>query len=375
MSPFASAAAAPTVAGLHGLQNGSDVRGTALSLAPAHAAVTLTPAHAREIAAAFARHARRRLRLDEGAVVRFAIGRDSRLSGEELAQAVAEGAAGEGAEVTDFGMATTPAMFMCTVLEGHEYDCAVMLTASHLPPDRNGLKFFTKYGSTDKKDVRAILDDAAGKAGERGGELMGKPAVAPVVKRFEFIPVYAQHLVDLIRAGCDHPENRERPLTGFKIVVDAGSGAAGFFASQVLEPLGADVVGQFLEPDGTFPHHIPNPEDKKAMQMTIDTTLKSGADLGVIFDTDVDRSGVVDSSGRGINRNALIALLTRIVLRENPGSTVVTDSVTSNGLKRFIESYGGKHYRYRKGYKVPFNDDSRSFRLVLLARFWRWTNN
>lgn len=87
------------------------------------------------------------------------------------------------------------------------------------------------------------------------------------------------------------------------------------------------------------------------MKMTVETVQRVGADLGIIFDTDVDRSGFVDSNGLQINRNRLIALLARIVLRESPGSTIVTDSVTSNGLKRFIEQYGGKHFRYRKGYK------------------------
>lgn len=97
--------------------------------------------------------------------------------------------------------------------------------------------------------------------------------------------------------------------------------------------------------------------------MTQEATLAFGADLGVVFDTDVDRSGVVDSEGRGINRNTLIALLAKIVLRECPGSTIVTDSVTSNGLARFIEDLGGKHYRYRKGYKnvidkgIELNED------------------
>jgi phosphomannomutase len=88
------------------------------------------------------------------------------------------------------------------------------------------------------------------------------------------------------------------------------------------------------------------------MQMTVETTLSSMADIGVIFDTDVDRSGVVDgASGVGINRNRLIAILARIILREHPGTTIVTDSVTSNGLARFIETHGGKHLRYKKGYK------------------------
>jgi phosphomannomutase len=362
--PSASApgtATAAVCASLRGLQNGSDIRGVALALGATPRPVTLTAGHMREVVAAFVRFARRRL--DRSAVnisadtppLRLAIGRDSRLSGPELAQAAAIGALSEGAEVTDFGLATTPAMFMATVLDGYQYDCAIMLTASHLPPERNGAKFFTKYGSTDKKEVRAILDDAAAAVEARDGVFLSEDAAgddpAALVSHFDFLPVYSAHLRALICSACAHPEHYDDPLTGFKIVVDAGNGAAGFFAGQVLEPLGAEVFGQFLEPDGTFPNHVPNPEDGKAMQMTIDATLANKADLGVIFDTDVDRSGVVDSAGTGINRNRLIALLARIVLREHPGSTIVTDSVTSNGLKHFIERYGGHHLRYRKGYK------------------------
>jgi phosphomannomutase len=263
-------------------------------------------------------------------------------------------AAGPAVAVTHFGLATTPAMFMATVLDGHKYDCAIMLTASHLPPDRNGIKFFTPAGSTDKADVASILDDAvAAQAARSGTPLPTTVSARPhAIEYFDFIPVYARHLADLIRAGCAHPTHPLKPLTGLKIVVDAGNGAGGFFADQVLSVLGADVVGQFLDPDGTFPNHVPNPEDPVAMQMTVDTTKASRAHLGVIFDTDVDRSGVVDGvSGVGINRNRLIAVLARILLREHPGTTIVTDSVTSNGLARFIEEHGGRHVRYKKGYK------------------------
>lgn len=331
------------------LQNGSDVRGVASALDDAEP-ITLTDAAAREILAAFVRRVATQRNVP-ASTLRVALGRDSRISGPTLLTAAAEGAASEGALVTDVGLSTTPAMFMTTVLPGFQFDCACMLTASHLPPNRNGIKFFTPAGSTNKADVKAILTDAADALEQRATEMSARPELHSKFSQTDFLPVYSAHLVSLIRKGCAHPTNYDCPLTGFKIIVDAGNGAAGFFATQVLSQLGADVVGQFLEPDGMFPNHVPNPEDAKAMAMTIDTVRAQNADLGVIFDTDVDRSGVVDSAGLGINRNRLIALLARIVLRESPGSTIVTDSVTSNGLKRFIEEWGGKHFRYRKGYK------------------------
>ncbi|KAG5004779.1 hypothetical protein JHK86_028918 [Glycine max] len=145
----------------------------------------------------------------------------------------------------------------------------------------------------------------------------------------------------------------EKPLEGFHIVVDAGNGAGGFFAAKVLEPLGAITSGsQFLEPDGLFPNHIPNPEDKTAMKAITQAVLDNKADLGIIFDTDVDRSAAVDFTGREFNRNRLIALMAAIVLEEHPGTTIVTDSVTSDGLTMFIEKkLGGRHHRFKRGYK------------------------
>eukprot|EP00899_Mesostigma_viride_P020964 jgi/Mesvir1/2886/Mv13960-RA.2 len=249
----------------------------------------------------------------------------------------------------DFGLCTTPAMFMSCITEGFDFDGAVMLTASHLPFNRNGLKFFNKAGGTNKKDVKQILTTAASSAAEGRPMAKGSPAQ---YKQAEFLPTYARILQDVIRKGINHPTDYEHPLKGLKLLVDAGNGAGGFFATLVLAPLGADTSGsQFLEPDGTFPNHIPNPEDAKAMEMTVAAVLKSKADLGIVFDTDVDRSGVVDAEGNAINRNRLIAILADIVLREHPGSTIVTDSVTSNGLAKLIEARGGRHFRFTKGYK------------------------
>ena len=98
-----------------------------------------------------------------------------------------------------------------------------------------------------------------------------------------------------------------------------------------------------------FPNHIPNPEDKKAMEMVTDAVLRHKADLGIIFDTDVDRAAAVDASGREVNRNRLIALMACLVLEEHPGTTVVTDSVTSDGLTTFIEQKLGKGQAGRHG--------------------------
>lgn len=116
---------------------------------------------------------------------------------------------------------------------------------------------------------------------------------------------------------CARRPGKDKPLAGKKIIVDAGNGAGGFYVDKVLVPLGADTEGsRFLEPDGNFPNHIPNPENERAMEAICEQVKKSGADLGIIFDTDVDRAGAVDDTGAEINRNRLIALVSAILLSE-----------------------------------------------------------
>ncbi|KAE9450378.1 hypothetical protein C3L33_17722, partial [Rhododendron williamsianum] len=143
-----------------------------------------------------------------------------------------------------------------------------------------------------------------------------------------------------------------RPLMKLQIIVNAGNGSGGFFTWDVLDKLGADTFGSLhLNPDGMFPNHIPNPEDKTAMSLTRSAVLSNSADLGIVFDTDVDRSGVVDKYGNPINGDKLIALMSAIVLREHPGTTIVTDARTSMALTRFITERGGRHCLYRVGYR------------------------
>lgn len=137
-----------------------------------------------------------------------------------------------------------------------------------------------------------------------------------------------------------------------QVIVNAGNGSGGFFTWDVLDKLGADTFGSLhLNPDGMFPNHIPNPEDKTAMALTRAAVLENKADLGIVFDTDVDRSGVVDSEGNPINGDRLIALMSAIVLKEHPSTTIVTDARTSMALTKFITNKGGQHCLYRVGYR------------------------
>ncbi len=275
------------------------------------------------------------------------VGRDCRISGEHIASIVIERLVRAGAKVYDCGLASTPSMFMTTVDLG--CDAAVQITASHHPFNRNGLKFFTREGGLDHPDITAILEHA------QNGDA---PDIKDggTVERINYMERYSAHLRDIIKREVNAADY-EKPLAGFHIVVDAGNGAGGFYASQVLEPLGADTAGsRYLDPDGMFPNHVPNPENEQAMASICEAVLESHADLGVIFDTDVDRGGAVDQYGREINRNRLVALASVLALENNPGGTVVTDSITSTGLNEFIQKHlGGKHYRYRRGYKNVIN--------------------
>lgn len=322
------------------LQNGSDIRGVAMAGVEGQA-VNLTDEAVTNIARAFVLFLQEKLKKSE---LSISIGRDSRLSGERLLAASAAGVLSMGADLTDFGVASTPCMFMSTVAEGYRFDGAIMLTASHLPWNRNGLKFFTRDGGLEKTEIAEVLaraeENAFIPAASRGS-----------FHRLDFLSVYADGLVRRIREEVAAPDY-DHPLKGFRIAVDAGNGAGGFFVDKVLLPLGADTsASQFLEPDGRFPNHSPNPEDDAAMASLTARVLETGADMGVIFDTDVDRAGAVSSDGRPINRNRLIALISAILLEAHPGTVIVTDSITSSGLAAFITSRGGTHHRFKRGYK------------------------
>ncbi|KAG6763540.1 hypothetical protein POTOM_030963 [Populus tomentosa] len=337
------------------LQNGSDIRGVAVAGVEGEP-VTLTEPVTEAIAAAFSAWLLEMKRADASKPLRVSVGHDSRISAQVLQDAVSQGIAGAGLDVVQYGLASTPAMFNSTLTEDEAFLCpvdgAIMITASHLPYNRNGFKFFTNSGGLGKADIKIILERAADiyKSFTDQGLMKSKRKASESIKRLDYMTVYTSDLVKAVRKAA---ENIEKPLEGFHIVVDAGNGAGGFFAEKVLQPLGAITSGsQFLEPDGMFPNHIPNPEDKTAMKSITQAVLENKADLGIIFDTDVDRSAAVDSIGHEFNRNRLIALMSAIVLEEHPGTTIVTDSVTSDGLTTFIEKkLGGKHHRFKRGYK------------------------
>ncbi len=322
-------------------KSGTDIRGVA-SEGVAGQPVNLTDEVVSAIAAGFAQWLSGRTGKPVTSL-RIGVGHDCRISSDRIDNAVSSALCSAGVHVLRSGLASTPSMFMMTL--DCQLDGAVQITASHHPFNRNGLKFFTPDGGLDGSDITAIL-------GYCSEGTLPPAADGGVMEVCEYMPRYAKRLRDTIIEGVN-ADDREHPLKGFRLVVDAGNGVGGFYAQEVLEKLGADITGsRYLEPDGMFPNHAPNPENPDAMRSVTEAVKLSGADLGIVFDTDVDRAGAVDASGAEINRNRLIALMAAIVTEANPGATIVTDSTTSAGLRTFIEEHlGGRHYRYRRGYR------------------------
>jgi phosphomannomutase len=286
--------------------------------------------------------------------VTLAIGRDPRPHGTALADAFARGATAAGLHVIDLGLATTPACAAYTIV--HPGTIAVMVTASHLPRDRNGFKIFGMA-----YDLHALSEPAQ--------------LCATTWFNHGILPLYNEHAVmchesdpslDFYKSALRQAamvsttgSSSSSSLAGFKIVLNTGNGSGGFFA-QVLQELGADVSGSIhLDPDGNFPNGIPNPEDPAMLQATIAAMTAANADLGIMLDTDADRCGFVVPTTTtsqaqrytALNRNRLIALLGVVFSHEYPGCTIVTDSVTSEGLTTFLQdTLGLEHVRYLKGY-------------------------
>ena len=372
------------------LRNGSDIRGVAIEI-PGGKPINLNEESTRNIGSAFALWAGKRLNRP-ACELRIAIGRDSRLSGEQLTKGLGMGISAVGAKAFDCGMASTPAMFMCCVNELH-FDAGIMVTASHLPMERNGMKFFIESGGLEKEDIAEILRSAA--EIRLAEDCLAKdcltedcsaeecltedrltknclaedcsaeeclPASSESMDKADVMTPYINGLKRMILKGLGASE-ADKPLSGLKIVVDAGNGAGGFFAERLLLPLGADISGsRFLEPDGRFPNHQPNPENPEAMESICEAVRESKADFGIIFDTDVDRAGAVLPCGEGtlaLDRNRLIALMTAILNKQYGSITVVTDSITSTGLSEFISSLGCKHHRFKRGYRNVINEAKR----------------
>lgn len=332
------------------LQNGSDVRGVAAEGIIGED-ITLDSEKVKALGRAFVKWIGQKV--DKRPLV-LAIGTDSRLTGPHFLEVLETCITECGADLLNCGLVSTPAIMLTTKMPEVKTDGAIMVTGSHMTFNRNGLKFFFNGDDIHQQEMSEIIDMA-----ERGEA--PHTLIPGQVHIFNLMALYASKLRAKICAKLADAPNPDKPFEGLKVVVDAGNGAGGFYTKRILEPLGADTTGsQFLNPDGRFPNHSPNPEDYEATLSIANAVRYAHADIGILFDADVDRVALVDSTGRTINRNDLVAIASAIVLEEHPGTAIVTDSITSTGLGRFItEILGGKHCRYQRGYKNVIQEAKR----------------
>lgn len=325
-------------------KSGSDIRGIALDGVEGED-INLTNEVIEKICCAFARWVSEKNKISFSDLS-ISVGHDCRLSSFRIKNVLINTLRSIGVTVYDCSLSSTPAMYKSISLLS--CTAAIQITASHHPFNRNGFKFFTSEGGVSGSDITEIL-----KLAEDGTVLQFNKLGS--VRQIDLMSCYTQELREIIKKELK-PNDDTPPLKGLKIVVDAGNGVGGFFAKEILKPLGADIKGSiFLDPDGNFPNHIPNPENAEAMNCISEAVVKSSADLGIIFDTDVDRVAFVDSDGQKISKNKFIALSSYIALKNNQGGIIVTDSMTSDYLKLFIEKCKGFSFRYKRGYNNVIN--------------------
>ena len=309
------------------LRSGSDIRGTDGQL---------TDARVEKLGYAFACWLAQRLGKTPDAL-RLAVGRDARASGERLMAALTRGITAADSDVLDCGLCAAPALFMTVQPGPDQADGAVMVTAAVHVPELNGLKFFTREGGLEPADMTEILSLAAR---SEVPERLVVPCDANALYFEALRRVAARYLED----------DALRPLLGMKVIVDA-RGSVGAAYARFLEALGVETDGSLHPENDGETLAVPNPEDPATLDAMARAVRARRADLGVIFNADGDRAAIVDETGRAVSQNRLIALIAAMLLEATPGSTFVTDSVTSTGLSAFIAEWGGVHYRFKRGYR------------------------
>ncbi len=258
----------------------------------------------------------------------IAIGRDGRLSGPELSAALAEGIAASGANVIDIGMVPTPV----TYFAAYHLGCgsAVMLTGSHNPPDYNGIKMViagsTLAGEAIQELRRRIESGRVAKGAGR-------------IEHREIADAYLERVVGDVKLA--------RPM---KIAIDCGNGVTGDIAPRLFRQLGCEVTALYSEIDGRFPNHHPDPSQPKNLADLVALLADSDAELGLAFDGDGDRIGVVTKDGKIIYPDRQLMLYAKDVLARNPGATIIYDVKCTRLLKPWIESHGGVPLIWKTGH-------------------------
>ncbi len=259
-----------------------------------------------------------------------AIGRDCRLSSPDIRDALVEGLTRAGIKIFDIGVCPTPLLYFA--LRHLKTDGGVMITASHNPPEYNGFKVClgpdTIFGEEIQR-LRELIESGDFTTG--GGS----------VETYDVVTPYSDYLTRVIKL--------RRPM---RVAVDAGNGTGGVWSVPILEKLGCRVEPLFIEMDGTFPNHEPDPTIPKNMASLRRAVIDQGLELGIAFDGDADRLGVVDEKGRMIYGDMLLIIFAREILKENPGAKIIGEVKCSHLLYEDIASHGGQPIMSRTGHSI-----------------------
>jgi phosphomannomutase len=260
------------------------------------------------------------------------LGRDMRVSGQELSAAFTEGVLSQGADVVDIGLASTDELWFAS---GTLDLPGAMFTASHNPGDYNGIKFCLPGARPiEPAQLVELARLAQGEAPE--------PAGTPGRRREQdLLPAYAAHLHSLVDLSG---------IRRLRVVVDAGNGMAGHTMPAVLGSENLEVIGLYTDPDGSFPNHAPNPLDPANLVDAQAAVREHSADLALVFDGDADRCFVIDERGEVVNPSAITALIAGRELAKEPGGTIVVNKITSWGVSEVVAAAGGHTVVTRVGH-------------------------
>ena len=259
-----------------------------------------------------------------------AVGRDVRLSSPGFARAIIRGLTSTGCDVADLGVVPTPLLYF-TVYH-RKMPAGVMITGSHNPPEHNGFKMMSGLETLYGKTIQALYEIV-----RRGVFPKGEGRVRPL----DIVPEYQDYVAGNVRFA--------RPV---RVVIDAGNGTGGFVAAPLFRRMGAEVTELFCEPDGRFPNHHPDPTLPEAMAKLVAKVRETGAELGIAFDGDADRVGVVDDTGRIIWGDQLLVLFARDILPARPGAALISEVKASKVLYEEIAKLGGKPIMWRTGHSL-----------------------
>lgn len=271
---------------------------------------------------------------------RIAIGYDARESSPRYCDLVAEGLNASGCDVVLIGRVPTPVLYHTVFTR--DVDGGVMITGSHNPPDHNGFKIclgkHTLFGS-QIQEIRQIAEGLASKAETRPVRRVSQLGVSSTM---DVLDNYIADITSRITLGS-------RQL---KAVIDAGNGMGGVTAVPVYKKLGIELTELFTEPDSTFPNHHADPTVEENLQDLIAKVKETGADVGIAFDGDADRIGIVDETGRIIWGDELMVLFSREILARRPGSTIIAEVKCSQTLFDDIEKHGGVGLMWKAGHSI-----------------------